>query len=140
MSGPTTATLGLAPTEVALRAIGPWLARSVGGLDPATARSLLPRMELAVHETCMNVVHHAALSDGEQIELVLTLDPDHLTVYVRDSGAAFDQAGVPEPAGGQLRERGYGVKIARSLVDELTYRRQGSRNELALRIDLEGPP
>lgn len=140
MSSPAAATLGLVPTELALRAIGPWLQQSVGGLDPTTARAVLPRMELAVHETCMNVVHHAALADGEQIELALTLDPDHLTVYVRDPGAAFDQAGVPEPAGGELRERGYGVKIARSLVDELTYRRQGSRNELALRIDLEGRP
>lgn len=139
MNDPTTATLSLTPTALSMRAIGPWLRESVGGRDPRTTPALLSRMELAVHETCMNVVDHARLPGDERIELTLTLSPADLTVRIRDGGAEFDPVGVPEPAVGELRERGYGVKIVRSLVDELHYRRVGARNELALRIDLGGP-
>lgn len=139
MNGPTAATLDLVPTALSLRAIGPWLRDCTRDLDPAAAQPVLSRMELAVHESCMNVVDHAELTDGDTIELCLALGPRDLTVRVRDPGTAFDPGTVPEPARGHLQERGFGVGIVRALVDELTYRRSGSHNELVLRIDLEDP-
>lgn len=138
MTGVTSATLDLEPTALSVRAIGPWLRDALAGLDPATADALMSRMELAVHEICMNVVDHAELPAGDTIELSLALGPHDLTVRVRDGGAGFDVAAVPEPAGHELQERGYGLKIARALVDDLTYRRTATGNELTLRIDLEG--
>ncbi|OLF07066.1 hypothetical protein BU204_35925 [Actinophytocola xanthii] len=105
-------------------------------IDAETAGALLSRMELAVHEVCMNVVEHAQLPPGSTIELSLVLSSDGLTVWVRDPGEEFDLAAVPSPPERVLQERGYGIKIARALVSELTYRRTGSGNELALRIDL----
>ena len=131
------ATLTLAPTALSMRDIGPWLQESTRDLEPRTAQALLSRMELAVHEACMNVVDHAQLDGGERIELALTVSPTAVTVRVRDSGTAFDPGLVPAPAAGQLQERGYGVKIVRSLVDGLGYRRVDGHNELTLRIDLE---
>lgn len=139
MTGITSARLDLEPTARSTRAIGPWLRQSLAGLDPDTADALMSRMELAVHEACMNVIDHADLPAGGTIELSLALSPHELTVRVRDGGGAgFDLAAVPDPATHDLQERGYGLKIVRALVDDLNYRRTAAGNELTLRIDLEG--
>ncbi|WP_420123608.1 ATP-binding protein [Nakamurella sp.] len=140
MTGVITAALAIEPTARSTRAIGPWLRDALAGLDPAAADALMSRMELAVHEVCMNVVDHADLPAGGRIELSLALGPRDLTVWVRDGGPGFDLAAVPDPAGHELQERGYGLKIVRALVDDLTYRHTAAGNELALRIDLEGSP
>lgn len=139
MTGRTTATLELAPTALAMRAIGPWLRGAVCTANPGTTDALVSRMELAVHEACMNVVDHADLPADGTIGLTLALSQHDLTVQVRDHGREFDPADAPGPPTGELQERGYGVKIVRALVDDLVYRRTGPTNELTLRIDLEGP-
>ena len=136
----TAGTLDLSPTALSMRAIGPWLQESTRDLDPGASQTLLSRMELAVHEACMNVVDHAGLDAGDRIELTLTLGPAGATVRIRDPGPAFDPGEAAEPPAGELRERGYGVKIVRSLVDDLGYRRIDGHNELALRIDLGDRP
>lgn len=133
-------TLVLTPTALAMRDIGPWLHESTRELEPRATPTLVSRMELAVHETCMNVVDHAELADGDRIELALLVGPTAVGVRVRDPGTAFDPGTAEEPAAGQLQERGYGVKIVRSLVDQLDYRRVDGRNELLLRFDLGGSP
>lgn len=140
MNGPTsTAAVELEPTALAMRAIGPWLRAGTCELDPDLAGKVLSRMELAVHEACMNVVDHARLADGETIALTLVLGPRDLTVRIRDRGTHFDPVDVPRPPSGQLQERGYGVTIVRALVDDLRYHHDGSANELRLRIHLEAP-
>ncbi|GLZ36703.1 ATP-binding protein [Actinokineospora sp. NBRC 105648] len=138
MTSVTTATLRLAPDVLSTREIGPWLRTAMRHVDAETADALLSRMELAVHEVCMNVVDHAHLPADSVIELSLVLSSTDLTVWVRDRGAEFDLAAIPDPAEGVLQERGYGIKIARALVSELSYRRTRSGNELALRIDRGG--
>jgi anti-sigma regulatory factor (Ser/Thr protein kinase) len=132
----TTATLNLAPDALSVREVGPWLRAALRKLDPDTAGALLSRMELAVHEVCMNVVNHARLPAGSEIELSLALDAGGLTVCVRDPGEEFNLAEVPNPPERVLQEHGYGIKIVRALVTELSYRHTGTGNELALRIDL----
>ena len=57
-----------------------------------------------------------------------------------DAGEEFHLSEVATPPTDTMQERGYGVKIIRSLVSDLTYRRSGSRNELEMRIDLEPHP
>ncbi|QWT24316.1 ATP-binding protein [Subtercola sp. PAMC28395] len=130
--------LRLEPSPLALRALSPWLKTAIDSLDPAPAPDLFSRAELAVHEACMNVIDHAELPPNSMIELELTLGPDSLTVQVRDPGEEFDLAAVPAPDPMGLGERGYGVKIIRSLVSVLVYRRNGDMNELEMRIDTEG--
>lgn len=124
------------PTALAVRAVGDWLRDAAVELESATASALVTRAELATHEACMNVVDHAGLAEGSTIELLASLSDDRLTVVVRDDGQPFDleHASVPEPQA--LQERGYGVKIIRSLVNDLTYRRIGSTNELVLQFDI----
>ncbi|QHC68011.1 hypothetical protein GSU68_16505 [Rathayibacter sp. VKM Ac-2759] len=131
--------LRLEPDVLAVRALGGWLREAALVLDPAAAAALLARAELAVHEACINVIDHAGAPPGTTIDLDLVLEEDRLTVRVSDRGAAFDLGAVPVPEAGAVQERGFGVKIIRSLVDELSYRRTGSGNELELAFDLGGP-
>ncbi|MCK2037538.1 ATP-binding protein [Microbacterium sp. SSW1-49] len=126
----------LEPTPVALRAIGGWLRQATARLDADAAAAMLSRAELAVHEACMNVIEHAGLPEGSEIDLELELTTDRLTIRVSDAGDVFDLDAVADPAPHTLQEGGYGVKIIRSLVDELTYRRSNSMNELELRLNL----
>ncbi|SKA94519.1 Anti-sigma regulatory factor (Ser/Thr protein kinase) [Agreia bicolorata] len=131
-------SLQLQPTALAMREIGGWLRSAIDHLDDTTAAALFPRAELAVHEACMNVIEHGQLPAGAVVDVNLVLDSTELTVWVRDSGTEFDLAAVTSPAPNTLQERGYGIKIIRSLVSELSYRRIGEQNELTLRIDFGG--
>lgn len=133
--------LSLEPDPLALRELGSWLGTATQLLpDRAAAATLLARAELAVHEACMNVVDHAQLPAGEVIELDLVLTADRLTVRVVDWGEEFRLSDVPNPPADVLQERGYGVKIIRSIVSDLTYRRDDSTNVLELTIDVGAQP
>lgn len=132
------AELELEPTVLATRRIGAWLSGALDHLDPRTLAVLFPRAELAIHEACMNVVEHGDLPDGAKIALSLTATTHRLEVRVTDPGAAFDPASAAVGGGHPLQERGYGIKIIRSVADELEYRRIGERNELTLRIEIGG--
>ncbi len=136
MSGTVHTSLRLEPSALAVRQVGPWLRSSLTSLGTELADAVMMKAELAVHEACMNVVDHANLPSGSTIDVHLELTPERLVVRVCDPGDEFDLAAVPEPAPMTLQERGYGVKIIRSLVSELTYRRLGSVNELRLHIDI----
>ncbi len=128
--------LQIEPTALAVRAIGGWLHDAAAHVDPAAAAALLSRAELAVHEACMNVIDHAELPSGSSLTLDLELTYGALTVRVSDPGDPFDLDAVPVPDPQALEPRGYGVKIIRGLVSELSYRRVGSTNELTLRFDI----
>jgi anti-sigma regulatory factor (Ser/Thr protein kinase) len=136
MSPIAHSSLSIEPSALAVRAVGPWLRTALDGAGSDGVDALMMRAELAVHEACMNVVDHANLPAGSSIDLFLELTPQHLVIRVCDPGDQFDLESVPEPAPATLQERGYGVKIIRALVSELTYRRLGAVNELQLRIDI----
>ncbi len=127
--------LELAPTALATREIGGWLAESLSVLPERTASAVLSRAELAVHEACMNIIEHGRLPDGGIIELRLELSPGQLLVRLLDRGVAFDPVQAPVPATDPLRERGYGLIIIRSLA-EVSYRRVETVNELELRMEI----
>lgn len=130
--------LEIQPHALAVREIGGWLREALDHLDGAVTTALFGRAELAVHEACMNVIDHANLPDDAVIDLTLLLTDTELTVWVRDRGDEFDLDAVTSPAPRTLQERGYGLKIIRSLVTQLGYRRVGSQNELTLRLDFGG--
>ncbi|MCY7411524.1 MAG: ATP-binding protein [Salinibacterium sp.] len=105
-------------------------------MSVAAPPDLLNRAELAVHEACMNVVDHAEVSRGSTIELSVRIDADALVASTIDHGIEFDPGASARPARGVIQERGYGVKIVRSIVDGMAYERVGDTNQLVLRIDL----
>lgn len=126
--------LDIAPTLLATREIGDWLHGALDPLDDDGLRALLPRIELAVHEACVNAVEHGSPPPGTAIELELAVRGEWLTVTIVDHGGRFDPSTHERPPTEPFQERGYGLKIIRSIADRVTYRRVGSTNELELVI------
>lgn len=84
---------------------------------------LINSVELAVHETCTNIVRHAYSNDGGRIEVALTLveDPLQIIVDTYDSGHSFDVVEVREPDLDAVQDSGYGLFLVRSLMDDVSY-------------------
>jgi serine/threonine-protein kinase RsbW len=94
----------------------------VEGLEDA--ESVAYNVELAAHEIGTNIVDHAygGTTDG-RIDVTLTLGGagSMLIVDLCDTGRAFDPGAVPEPALGEIQIHGYGLFLARKLMDTVEY-------------------
>jgi len=76
----------------------------------------------AFAEIFNNIAIHAYnRRGGGDVELTITVEPDTLTVEIRDHGASFDLATVARPDLDSLPEGGMGIHIARALLDEVSY-------------------
>jgi anti-sigma regulatory factor (Ser/Thr protein kinase) len=129
----TVAPLVLPAEHEALRSLGPWLAELLG-TPLADVPGLLARIELALHEVCVNVVDHAY--GGGPGELTVTGRADDRIVELRitDTGCAFERHEVVAPQAGVPQIRGYGLMIVHQLVDDVEYDRAGHTNICTLRI------
>jgi anti-sigma regulatory factor (Ser/Thr protein kinase) len=91
-------------------------------------------VRLIAEEVLTNIVKYA-YDGGEDHELELRLSASAQSVRMefRDEGAPFNPLGttVPDPTNGP-GEGGLGIHLARSLVDDATYVREGSVNVLVL--------
>ncbi|HUN58758.1 MAG TPA: ATP-binding protein [Candidatus Binataceae bacterium] len=94
-------------------------------------------MELAVVEALNNAVEHAHhLQRAKRVKVRVSLESDLVSFTVIDQGAPFDfeaamrtaaiMENVPEV------ERGRGLGIIRSLMDEIKYERKGKANHITL--------
>jgi serine/threonine-protein kinase RsbW len=94
----------------------------VEGLEDA--EGVAYNVELAAHEIGTNIVDHAygSTTDG-RIDVTLTLSGagSSLIVDLRDTGCAFDPDAVPKPALGEIQIHGYGLFLARELMDTVEY-------------------
>ena len=101
--------------------LGAILERVEGIEEPEILRY---NMELAVQETCTNIVEHAyAGQDGGRIHVQFTLNhtPRNLTVDIRDTGRSFNPDLVTEPDLDTVQYRGYGLFLIKELMDQATY-------------------
>ena len=93
-------------------------------------------IQLAVHEVYTNSAIHACanMPATSRISVSLLLDPDerYLKIILIDEGIPFDADKAVEPDLEQVQVHGYGLFLARQLVDTLTYERIGSRNHWLL--------
>lgn len=81
-------------------------------------------IQLAANEIFANIVDHAyAERDDGVVDATLALleAPPRMLIELHDTGAAFDQAQVAEPDLDDIQIRGYGLFLARSLLDEVEY-------------------
>lgn len=88
-------------------------------------------IQLAVQETCANIVDHAydAGDVGRiSIELALQFEPRRLIVEIYDAGRAFDPSLVREPDLDNAQVRGYGLFLMNKLMDSVVYERLPGRN------------
>jgi serine/threonine-protein kinase RsbW len=85
-------------------------------------------LELVLSEACTNVIKHAYHGQPDYpIALRLVIDETKLVLVIRDIGTKFDLSAYTPPDLDQPRERGYGVFIIRSLMDEVHYDTTGER-------------
>lgn len=98
--------------------------------------------ELALEEIFMNVVLHGAPAGSARVEVSLHLAAGQLRLTVEDDGPAFDPLSVPSPdVTAPLEDRpvgGQGIHLVRQMMDEVSYRRAGKRNQLTMSKRVEG--
>lgn len=99
--------------------------------------------ELALAESLNNVVEHAYASHSGQIEVRVQRYTDELQVQIIDTGLPMPGAQPPYSdlpdmdAFADLPEGGFGWFLICSLVQNLTYHREGQQNTLAFAIAVD---
>lgn len=86
----------------------------------------------AFNEAFNNLAKHAYPAGEGEVEIELQILPDRLVLELRDSGEPFDFGEVEQPDLDALPERGLGVYIIRSFMNEVDYRTAGDHNVLRM--------
>ncbi len=84
----------------------------------------------SVIEACTNAIEHGNGEDpGKLVTLHFLFDRTKIEVFVTDEGEGFDPDAVADPVQPEnlLRERGRGIFILRSFMDEVDFRFTPSR-------------
>ncbi len=93
---------------------------------------------LAVQEMVTNVLRHAHCGDEElPITVTFTVDESGCEIAIEDEGAAFDPCAAPLPTvdGARMPTEpgGFGILIARMVMDRFEHRRVDRKNVLVMR-------
>lgn len=102
------------------------------------------QLTTAIRELGSNAIEWGHKKQVDRIvHIDYRIDPEKVTIVIRDSGPGFNPAHVPHAAGPDdpiahmevreslgLREGGFGILMSRGLVDELSYNKAG--NEVTL--------
>ena len=99
--------------------------------------NLVFRANLVLEELLVNIIKYGQSDGINGFDITLTSEPDRLTIEVVDEGKPFDPVkDAPAPVlTGSLEDRpvgGLGLRLVRSLVDELSYKRKRGKNHVAL--------
>ena len=104
------------------------------------AEAQISRLELAVEEALVNVFNYA-YEGRTRVGAVfcrVTVQADALTVDIVDEGPPFNPLARTDPDTSleldQRQPGGLGILLIKSLIDEVSYRREDERNVLTLRI------
>jgi DNA-binding response OmpR family regulator len=111
------------------------------------------RLRQAFLEIGSNAIEWGNRSIADRpVRVVFRAYADRVEIVVRDQGRGFDPADLPHAARPEdplahldvrdrlgLREGGFGLLIARGLVDELRHAAGGAEATLVMRLDPEGP-
>jgi DNA-binding response OmpR family regulator len=108
------------------------------------SRSQITHLITAVREIGLNAIEWGHRNQVDEILTVIyRIDPEKITIIIRDRGPGFDPANVPHAARAEdplshltlrenlgLREGGFGLLVARGLVDELQFNDAGNEARL----------
>ena len=98
---------------------------------------LLFRVKLVLEELGLNVVNYGGGDETPDIEITVASEPDVLTITISDNGLPFDPLNDAPPPDltSPIENRpigGLGIHLVRTMMDEMSYRRENGRNHLAL--------
>ena len=109
------------------------------------SNDLLFRVHLVLEELVLNIIDYG-FDDGKddhELEVILISEDDNLTIEITDDGIPFDplhDAKIPD-TDAPLEDRpigGLGVHLVRTMMDEVSYRREDGKNHLTLVANREG--
>jgi serine/threonine-protein kinase RsbW len=102
------------------------------GHDAAT-HVLRHEIETALHEVCVNIVIHAyeGAAPG-RLDVELSRSETELVAMLRDRGRPFDTSALKPPDLENGQVHGYGMFMARELLDEVSYTRTDGVNHWRL--------
>jgi serine/threonine-protein kinase RsbW len=98
-------------------------------------------LDLALQEALANALIHGCKKDAsKQIHCRVSMENGAVVITIADPGPGFDPEAVPDPLSevGQGRFSGRGVHFIRSVMDEVSYARNGA--ELTMRKRLQSAP
>ena len=109
------------------------------------SNDLLFRVHLVLEELVLNIIDYGFDDGKDDHELVVVLmsEDDNLTIEITDDGIPFDplhDAKIPD-TDAPLEDRpigGLGVHLVRTMMDEVSYRREDGKNHLTLVANREG--
>lgn len=93
-------------------------------------------IELSMLEICVNIIRYAYPKDRGKIQLKTWEDNDQFYLEISDEGIPFDPSTVEEPdlekmiSNGQ--KGGFGIFLARKLMNGFDYKREDDRNILTI--------
>jgi anti-sigma regulatory factor (Ser/Thr protein kinase) len=123
------------PDEVA--EIDAWIETATAGWP--VAEDALFRARVCIAELAANVMEHGrAQADWDEITLTLRPASPAIEVEIADTGRPFDPTRPPAPVAiaGQVPDPlgGRGLRLLHAYASAMTYRRDGGRNILTLRV------
>ena len=95
------------------------------------------RVNLVLEELGLNIMSYGYDEGLHEFEIALTSEADVLRIEVTDDGRPFDPLNeAPEPdLDASVDDRqvgGLGIHLVRTMVDEMSYRREQDKNHLTL--------
>ena len=81
-------------------------------------------IDLAIRESVANAVKHGnKFDESKEVELTFNDSPEAFEITVRDHGAGFDPALVPDPTNPEnlLKENGRGILFMNAFMDEVRW-------------------
>ncbi len=106
------------------------------------ARRLNLNFRVGLTEALANAMLYGNADDpSKNVVVEVTMREGHLRATVRDHGAGFDPASVPDPTRPENLSRacGRGLFLMRQLMDEVWYNDRGNEVTLVLRLDSGSP-
>ena len=95
------------------------------------------QVDLVLEELVLNVVNYGSRGGEGEINIELVSDPEAVIIQIIDDGRPFDpltDAPAPDTESG-IEDRavgGLGIHLVRTMMDDVTYRREENKNYMRL--------
>jgi len=95
--------------------------------------ALAYHLNLVLTEATINAIKHGTLTDpNDTVRITINIHENELNIKVYDHGQGFDLESVQLPDFDHPKEGGMGIFFIRTLMDSVTYTRQGDCNVLEI--------
>jgi serine/threonine-protein kinase RsbW len=90
-------------------------------------------LNLVLTEATANAIKHGNFNNPrDTVKIAIHIHQEALIIHVYDHGQGFDLETVPTPDFDQPQESGMGLFFIKTLMDKVSYKRQGDTNVLEI--------